>query len=186
MALKRLVRCSPDLRRGDRVRGRGPGAEGRARARAAARSGADLGGSSKYSGEMHEDRGGARFHVNSIWIWVNRRLRAPPNTARDGRRDRRPERAGGLTVLHAVGALVREQGATQSETPRRRPRRPEEEFPFLSNTSSDFACDSVGEKSRSVQEHRFRRCLGRRRGPLKSFGGYAPPRRTCNRIRSPR
>ena len=67
-----------------------------------------------------------------------------------------------------------ERGVTRHGLPRRRPRRPEEEFPFLSNTSSDFACDSVGEKSRSVQEHRFARCLGRRRGSLKSFGGMLP------------
>ena len=35
-------------------------------------SGADLGGSSKYSNENFEDRSGERFHVNSSWTWVSR------------------------------------------------------------------------------------------------------------------
>ena len=35
-------------------------------------SGADLGGSSKYSNEIFEDRSGERFHVNSSWTWVSR------------------------------------------------------------------------------------------------------------------
>ena len=35
-------------------------------------SGADLGGSSKYSNESFEDRSGERFHVNSSWTWVSR------------------------------------------------------------------------------------------------------------------
>ena len=34
-------------------------------------SGADLGGSSKYSNENFEDRSGERFHVNSSWTWVS-------------------------------------------------------------------------------------------------------------------
>jgi len=33
---------------------------------------ADLGGSSKYSSEMLEDRSGEGFHVNSICTWVSR------------------------------------------------------------------------------------------------------------------
>ena len=37
-------------------------------------SNADLGGSSKYSSEILEDRGGERFHGNSSWPWVNRSL----------------------------------------------------------------------------------------------------------------
>ena len=35
-------------------------------------SGADLGGSSKYSNENFEDRRGDGFHVNSNWTWVSR------------------------------------------------------------------------------------------------------------------
>ena len=35
-------------------------------------SGADLGGSSKYSNENFEDRSGERFHVNRSWTWVSR------------------------------------------------------------------------------------------------------------------
>jgi hypothetical protein len=35
-------------------------------------SGADLGGSSKYSNENFEDRRGEGFHVNSNWTWVSR------------------------------------------------------------------------------------------------------------------
>ena len=35
-------------------------------------TGADLGGSSKYSNESFEDRSGERFHVNSSWTWVSR------------------------------------------------------------------------------------------------------------------
>ena len=35
-------------------------------------SGADLGGSSKYSEENFEGRSGERFHVNSSWTWVSR------------------------------------------------------------------------------------------------------------------
>jgi hypothetical protein len=34
--------------------------------------GADLGGSSKYSNEIFEDRSGEGFHVNSTWTWVSR------------------------------------------------------------------------------------------------------------------
>ena len=37
-----------------------------------AATGADLGGSSKYSNENFEDRSGEGFHVNSNWTWVNR------------------------------------------------------------------------------------------------------------------
>ena len=35
-------------------------------------SGADLGGSSKYSNENFEGRSGEGFHVNSNWTWVSR------------------------------------------------------------------------------------------------------------------
>ena len=35
-------------------------------------SGADLGGSSKYSNENFEGRSGERVHVNSSWTWVSR------------------------------------------------------------------------------------------------------------------
>ena len=35
-------------------------------------SGAEFGGSSKYSNENFEDRSGERFHVNSSWTWVSR------------------------------------------------------------------------------------------------------------------
>ena len=35
-------------------------------------SGADLGGSSKYSNENFEGQSGERFHVNSSWTWVSR------------------------------------------------------------------------------------------------------------------
>ena len=37
-----------------------------------AASGADLGGSSKYSNESFEGRSGEGFHVNSICTWVSR------------------------------------------------------------------------------------------------------------------
>ena len=37
-----------------------------------AASGADLGGSSKYSNENFEDQSGKGFHVNSNWTWVSR------------------------------------------------------------------------------------------------------------------
>ena len=37
-----------------------------------AATGADLGGSSKYSNENFEDRSGEGFHVNSNWTWVSR------------------------------------------------------------------------------------------------------------------
>lgn len=36
-----------------------------------AASSVDLGGSSKYSCETHEDRSGKGFHVNSNWPWVS-------------------------------------------------------------------------------------------------------------------
>ena len=35
-------------------------------------SSADLGGSSKHSNEIFEDRRGEGFHVNSNWTWVSR------------------------------------------------------------------------------------------------------------------
>ena len=37
-----------------------------------AATGADLGGSSKYSNENFEGRSGEGFHVNSNWTWVSR------------------------------------------------------------------------------------------------------------------
>ncbi len=37
-----------------------------------AASGTDLGGSSKHSSGILEDRSGKGFHVNSIWTWVSR------------------------------------------------------------------------------------------------------------------
>ena len=37
-----------------------------------AAAGTDLGGSSKHSSEILEDRSGKGFHVNSIWTWVSR------------------------------------------------------------------------------------------------------------------
>lgn len=37
-----------------------------------AATGADLGGSSKYSSENLEGRGGEGFHGNSSWPWVRR------------------------------------------------------------------------------------------------------------------
>ena len=37
-----------------------------------AATGADLGGSSKYSSESLEGRGGEGFHANSSWPWVRR------------------------------------------------------------------------------------------------------------------
>lgn len=42
--------------------------------RAEAMLGADLGGSSKQSSEILENRSGKGFHVNSSWTWVNRSL----------------------------------------------------------------------------------------------------------------
>ena len=36
--------------------------------------GVDLGGSSKQSSEILENRSGKGFHVNSSWTWVNRSL----------------------------------------------------------------------------------------------------------------
>ena len=37
-----------------------------------AATGADLGGSSKYSNENFEGRSGEGFHENSSWTWVSR------------------------------------------------------------------------------------------------------------------
>ena len=74
MALKRRAYTGPSsqvtTRR--RVGGRGGRDEAFGASLGETASGADLGGSSKYSNENFEGRSGERFHVNSSWTWVSR------------------------------------------------------------------------------------------------------------------
>ena len=58
--------------RAPRVGGRGGRGAGRRASPTGTAAGADLGGSSKYSGEILEGQSGERFHVNSSWTWVSR------------------------------------------------------------------------------------------------------------------
>ena len=55
-----------------RVGGRRGGVEATSVSSGGAATGADLGGSSKYSNENFEDWSGEGFHVNSSWTWVSR------------------------------------------------------------------------------------------------------------------
>ena len=55
-----------------RVGGRSGGCAASGVSLGEAATGADLGGSSKYSNESFEDWSGEGFHVNSSWTWVSR------------------------------------------------------------------------------------------------------------------
>ena len=74
MALKRRAYAPPSTctSRSRRVGGRGGRDEAFGASLGETASGADLGGSSKYSNENFEGRSGERFHVNSSWTWVSR------------------------------------------------------------------------------------------------------------------